>query len=285
MTIFQKTISHQVSCNGIGLHCGKEVKMTLYPANDNDGIIFRRTDIKDKNNLIKANYQNVTQTSLGTVVSNEDGVNVSTIEHLMSAIWCLEIDNLIVEIDAAEIPIVDGSSEPHIFLLECAGIKILKSPRQTIEILKEITFHDGEKFLTVKPAKHFSIDLQVDFNHKQITRNNYTFDETKHSFKSDISRARTFCFKHEIDQMHQMGLAKGGSLDNAIVVDDEGILNEEPLRYSDEFVKHKILDFIGDIYLAGHRIFGEFKAFKTGHGVNNKFLRKLFDDKDAWRLV
>ncbi len=285
MTIFQKTISGKVNCDGIGLHSGKKVKMTLYPAPADHGIVFKRSDIKDKNNLIKASYQNVSQTSLGTVISNEDGVSISTIEHLMSAIWCLEIDNLVIEIDAAELPIVDGSSEPFIFLLECAGKETLETPRKTIEILKEITYQDGDKFLSVKPAQNFSIELKIDFNHQQIKKTNYIFNESKSSFKSDISRARTFCFKNEIDQMHKMGLAKGGSLDNAIVIDDDGILNEEPLRYDDEFVKHKTLDFIGDIYLAGYRIAGEFKAFKTGHGVNNQFLKKLFSDKDAWRFV
>lgn len=285
MAIFQKTIHHKVSCNGIGLHSGKEVKMTLLPAQDNQGIIFTRTDVRDKNNIIHANYQNVTQTTLGTVISNKDGVYVSTIEHLMAALWCLKIDNLIIEVDNVELPILDGSSEPFIFLLECAGSNITKEPRKIIEILKEVTIEDGDKFLKVKPALDFAIDLEIDFKHPQIKKTKFRFDDTKCSFKSDISRARTFCFKNEIDQMHKMGLAKGGSLDNAIVIDDHGILNEGPLRYADEFVKHKILDFIGDIYLAGYKIHGEFTAFKSGHSVNNKFLRKLFSDEEAWRLV
>lgn len=285
MAIFQKTIQHQVSCNGIGLHSGKEVKMTLLPAPDNQGIIFKRTDITDKNNIIKANYENVTQTNLGTVISNKDGVYVSTVEHFMAALWCLNVDNLTIEIDNVELPILDGSSEPFIFLLECAGSQISSTTRKVIEILKEFEVQDGDKFLKVKPALDFSIKLKIDFNHPQIQATKFHFSEHRCSFKSDVSRARTFCFKSEIDQMHQMGLAKGGSLDNAIVVDDHGILNEGPLRYPDEFVKHKILDFIGDIYLAGHKIRGEFEAFKTGHSVNNKFLRKLFADETAWRLV
>ncbi len=285
MTTFQKTINNKVSCNGIGLHSGKEVKMTLLPGSVNSGIIFKRTDIKDKNNIIKATYQNVTKTNLGTVISNEDGVQVSTIEHFMAAAWCLEIDNLIVEIDNIELPIVDGSSEPFIFLIECAGSKILDKPRQSIEILKEITFKNDDKFVNVKPAKDFSVNLRIDFNHSQIKETKYHFNESKSSFKSDISRARTFCFKNEIDHMHKIGLAKGGSLDNAIVIDDNKILNESPLRYKDEFVKHKILDFIGDIYLAGNRICGKFDAFKSGHSINNQFLRELFSNKDNYRIV
>lgn len=285
MTNFQKTIGHKVNCDGIGLHSGQKVQMILHPAPINSGITFKRTDIKDKNNIIKANYENVSQTNLGTVISNEDGVSVSTIEHLMAAIWCLEIDNLLVEVDAKEAPIVDGSSEPFIFLLECAGKEISEEPRKIIEIVKDFEYQDGDKFVKVKPATNFSIDLGINFDHPQIKENNYFFDEENHSFKSDISRARTFCFKHEIDYMHKIGLAKGGSLDNAIVVDDNGILNDDELRYKNEFVKHKILDFIGDIYLAGYRISGSFNAFKTGHGVNNQFLRNLFADEEAWRLA
>jgi UDP-3-O-[3-hydroxymyristoyl] N-acetylglucosamine deacetylase len=285
MTTLQKTISYKVNCNGIGLHSGKEVRMTLLPGECDTGIIFKRTDVKGKNNLIKANYANVTQTTLGTVISNEDGVTISTIEHFMSAIWCLGIDNIIVEVDNVELPIMDGSSEPFIFLTECAGSKTLNKPRQIIEILREVSFEDGDKFIKVKPSKSFSINLDIDFNHPQIKEANYHFDESKSSFKSDISRARTFCFKSEIEHMQKIGLAKGGSLDNAIVIDDDGILNESPLRYKDEFVKHKILDFIGDIYLAGNRICGEFNAFKAGHGINNAFLRKLLSNQDNWRFV
>jgi UDP-3-O-[3-hydroxymyristoyl] N-acetylglucosamine deacetylase len=285
MATFQKTINNEVNCSGIGLHSGKEVNIKLLPGKADSGIIFKRIDVVDKNNIIAAKYDNVTQTNLGTVISNEDGVQVSTIEHLMSALWCLEIDNVIIEINNVETPIVDGSCEPFIFLIECAGSKVLDKPRKTIEILKEITFKSEEKFVTAKPSKDFSVDLEIDFNSKQIKETKYHYNESKSSFKNDISRARTFCFKSEIDQMHQMGLAKGGSLDNAIVIDEDRILNEGPLRYKDEFVKHKLLDFIGDIYLAGYRISGEFSAFKSGHSINNAFLRELFSKKDSWRLI
>ncbi len=285
MTQYQKTIDSNINCSGIGLHSGKEVNISLKPAPIDSGIIFKRIDVKDKNNIIKANYLNVTQTNLGTVITNEDKVSVSTIEHFMAAIWCLEIDNLLIEINNDEMPILDGSSEPFIFLLECAGKKQQDAERRIIEIKKEFTFKSDDKFVTVKPAANFSIDLEINFNHSQIKELNYYFNEESSSFKSDISRARTFCFKSEIDYMHKNGLAKGGSLDNAIVIDDNSILNKDPLRYKDEFVKHKILDFIGDIYLAGNRIAGEFKAYKTGHSLNNQFLRELLTNKDNWRLI
>ncbi len=285
MSSNQKTIHSIVNCSGIGLHSGKEVKIKLCPAPIDSGVIFKRIDIKNKNNIIQANYLNVTQTNLGTIVSNKEGVSVSTIEHFMAAIWCLEIDNLIIEIDNDEMPILDGSSEPFIFLLECAGRENQESERRIIEIVKEFKFEHDDKFVKVTPAKEFSINLKIDFNHNQIKESEYYFDESSSSFKGDISRARTFCFKKEIDYMHKNGLAKGGSLDNAIVIDDDKILNEEPLRYKDEFVKHKILDFIGDIYLAGNRISGKFEAYKTGHSTNNKFLRALMLDKTAWKLI
>jgi len=285
MTQYQRTIDSNINCSGIGLHSGKEVNITLKPAATDDGIVFKRTDIKDKDNIIKASYLNVTQTNLGTVITNKDKVSVSTIEHFMAAIWCLEIDNLLIEIDNDEMPILDGSSEPFIFLLECAGKKQQAAERKTIEIIKEFSFGDGDKFVTVKPAANFSIDLEINFDNPQIKELKYQFNEERSSFKSDISRARTFCFKKEIDYMHKNGLAKGGSLDNAIVVDDNAILNKDPLRYKDEFVKHKILDFIGDIYLAGNRISGEFTAYKTGHSLNNQFLKELLKDQNNWRLI
>jgi UDP-3-O-[3-hydroxymyristoyl] N-acetylglucosamine deacetylase len=203
----------------------------------------------------------------------------------MAAIWGCGIDNLIVELDGAEIPIMDGSSEPFVFLIECAGINIQEEPRRVIEVVKKIRVEDGDKFIEVEPSKEFSIDLHIDFSHKQVQDQKFDYHSTFTSFKNDISRARTFCFKHEIDHMHKLGLAKGGSLDNAIVMDEGGIVNKGGLRYQDELVRHKTLDFIGDIYLAGHYILGHFKTSKAGHGINNKFLHKLLADESAWRLV
>jgi UDP-3-O-[3-hydroxymyristoyl] N-acetylglucosamine deacetylase len=285
LNISQKTINSKVSCNGVGLHCGENIFINLLPALANTGIIFRRIDVENGKNEIKANYKNVIATSLGTVIANEFGVKVSTIEHLMAAIWGCGIDNLIIEVSGGEIPIMDGSSEPFIFLIECAGINIQEESRRVIKIVKNVRVEDQDKFIEVIPAKEFALDIHIDFNHKQIQKNQLTYNANNNSFKNDLCRARTFCFKNEIDHMHKIGLAKGGSLNNAIVITDDGILNKENLRYDDEFIRHKTLDFIGDMYLAQHYIIGHFKAFKIGHGINNKFLHKLMEDKSSWKLV
>jgi UDP-3-O-[3-hydroxymyristoyl] N-acetylglucosamine deacetylase len=281
----QRTINSSVNCNGIGLHSGVDVKMTLSPAPVDTGIVFIRSDIGAKKGTIKANYKNVVDANLGTTIANEFGAKVATIEHLMAAIWGCEIDNLIIEINAAEVPIMDGSSEPFIFLIECAGVVSQDRPRKIFEILKKVSVTDRDKFVSIEPAKEFSVDLKIDFNHSQIKKQNFDFHSNHISFKNDLSRARTFGFEHEIEALHKMGLAKGGSLDNAIVVGKDGIVNKNGLRYEDEFVKHKTLDFIGDIYLAGGHILGRFTAFKSGHAINNKMLHALFSDESAWRLI
>jgi UDP-3-O-[3-hydroxymyristoyl] N-acetylglucosamine deacetylase len=281
----QKTINNSISCNSVGLHSGCNVNIKIHPAPINTGIIFRRTDLEFGKNEIKAEFKNVTTTNLGTSIANEFGASISTIEHLMASIWGCGLDNLIIEIDNIEVPIMDGSSEPFVFLIECAGIAPQNENRKVIEILEKIRIEDGDKFIEVEPAKEFGIDLNIDFNHPQITINNLNFNSNLHSFKNDICRARTFCFKHEIEQMHKLGLAKGGSLDNSIVIDHDKILNDGSLRYKDEFIRHKTLDFIGDLFLAGHYIIGHFKGFKVGHTINNKFLHYLFSNPQKWRLV
>ena len=285
LNLAQKTINNSISCNSIGLHSGCNVNIKLYPAQINTGIIFRRTDLNSGKNEIKAEFKNVTTTNLGTSIANEFGASISTIEHLMAAIWGCGIDNLIIEINNIEVPIMDGSSEPFIFLIECAGISQQNENRKVIEILEKIRIEDGDKFIEVEPSKDFGLDLKIDFNHSQIKINNLNFNSKLHSFKNDICRARTFCFKHEIDQMHKMGLAKGGSLDNSIVIDDDKILNDGNLRYKDEFIRHKALDFIGDLFLAGYYIIGHFNAYKVGHTLNNKFLHHLFNNPQKWRLI
>ena len=281
----QKTINNSISCNSVGLHSGCNVNIKIHPAPINTGIIFRRTDLEFGKNEIKAEFKNVTTTNLGTSIANKFGASISTIEHLMASIWGCGIDNLIIEIDNIEVPIMDGSSEPFVFLIECAGITPQNENRKVIEILEKIRIEDGDKFIEVEPAKEFGIDLNIDFNHPQIKINNLNFNSNLHSFKNDICRARTFCFKHEIEQMHKLGLAKGGSLDNSIVIDHDKILNDGALRYKDEFIRHKTLDFIGDLFLAGHYIIGHFKGYKVGHTVNNKFLHYLFSNPQKWRLV
>ena len=283
--ISQKTINKQVHCNGIGLHSGKEVKMSLLPAPENSGIIFRRVDIVDRNNQISAQYNNVITTNLGTTIINQDGVRVATIEHLMAAIWGCDLDNLVVELNSEEIPIMDGSSAAFIFLIECAGSHQQEEPRKIIEILKKVEVIEGDKLLIIEPSREFSIDLKIDFNHAHLGKQNFDFRSNHTSFKNDISRARTFAFQKDIEKMREAGLALGGSLENAVVIGENGIINEEGLRYKDEFVRHKMLDFIGDIFLSGGYILGHFKGVKVGHSLNNKLLKKLFLDQEAFRLL
>ncbi len=282
----QKTLNSKISCNGVGLHSGLNTTITLVPAPCDTGIVFRRTDIDPAKNSVKAHYKNVTTTNLGTTIANEFGTKVSTIEHLMAAIWGCGIDNLYVDIDAPEVPIMDGSSEPFVFLIECAGVTTQEKARHIIEIVKTIKIEEDDgKMIEVSPAKEFSINLHIDFNHKHVKQQSFDYKTTFASFKNDLARARTFGFQHEIEQLHKMGLAKGGSLKNAILVGEHGIVNEEGLRYENEFVRHKTLDFIGDIYLAGHYISGQFVGVKTGHSINNRMLHKLFSDESAWRMI
>lgn len=282
--IQQKTINSKINCSGIGLHSNKKINMTLLPAPIDNGITFKRTDIKKKNKIIKASYDNVSATNLGTVIKNNSDVDVSTVEHLMAAIWGCDIDNMMIEIDGPEVPIMDGSSEPFTFLIECAGISIQDKNRKIIEILKNVTYKEDDKFIEIMPANEFSIDLEVDF--KIIGRQKFLYTASSTSFKTDICRARTFCFEEDIEQMHNNNLAKGGSLKNAIILNNKGqAINEEDFRYKDELVRHKVLDFIGDIYLSGYFIIAKFNAYKPGHTINNKILRKIFNDNDAYRII
>jgi len=284
-TISQKTISSEASCSGIGIHSGAKVTIKLIPAEINSGIIFKRTDVEPAKSIVRANYKNVVTTNLGTTIANEFAVKISTIEHLLAAIWGSGIDNLIIEIDNQEVPIMDGSAEPFIFLIECAGIKVQDAPRQVIEIIKKLRIEDGDKFIEVEPSKEFAVDFHIDFNHQHLPQQKFNYHSTFASFKNDICMARTFGFKNEIEYLNKNGLAKGGSLDNAIVIGDEGIVNEGGLRYENEFARHKTLDFIGDIYLAGHYILGRFNVSKSGHGLNNKMLHQLFADESAWKMA
>ena len=273
----QNTIANEISFSGIGLHSGQEVNVNLYPAPENHGIIFKRSDINNKINLIPANYRNVTKAQLGTTLSNLDKVSVSTIEHFMAAIWGCRIDNLIIEMDGEEMPIVDGSSEPFVFLLEAAGIKGQNAAPKILKIEKEIILQDGDKEIKVTPSDNFSFDLEIDFNHKVIGKENISFNPKYHSFRSDLCRARTFAFEKDIEQIKKLGLGKGGSLDNAIIIGENKILNEGGLRYKNELSRHKALDFIGDIRLYGQYILGHFQVKKPGHYINNKFLHYLED--------
>lgn len=285
---FQTTLRNPVSCSGIGLHSGAVVNMTLLPAEAGSGIVFRRTDVPAEIGEVPARYDLVADTRLGTTIRNEDGVTVSTIEHLMSAIWGLGLDNAIIELDGPEVPIMDGSAEPFVFMVECAGLKQLTEPREVVRVLKAVEVRDGECFASIRPAESwhegFTLDITIDFKHDLVGCEHAIYDFGQITFKQMLSRARTFGFEHEVAALRSAGLALGGSLDNAIVVGKERILNEGGLRYSDEFLRHKALDCVGDYFLAGKRIIGRVSCYRPGHGVNNQLLRALFADRKAWRI-
>jgi UDP-3-O-[3-hydroxymyristoyl] N-acetylglucosamine deacetylase len=285
----QKTIANKVSCSGVGLHSGLDINLSLTPSADDSGIRFIRTDIKNSNNIVHACYKNVSNTMLGTTLCNQDGVRVATVEHLMAALWGCGIDNCIIELDGPEIPIMDGSSEPFVFLIDCAGVKELKKARKVIEVLKEIkvTESDSEDsaYISIKPSDWFAVGLEIDFGDKIISNQKTTFDSRDTTFKKQLCRARTFGFEHEVEALRKNGLVRGGSLDNAIVVNDSGVLNKEGLRYTNEFVRHKVLDCIGDVYLSGAYLKGQINGFKSGHALNNKLLHEFFNDSEAWRIV
>jgi len=281
----QRTVSHKISCQGHGLHSNKNVTMTFVPAEEDTGIIFRRTDVESSKNTVKAKYDNVCDTKLGTVIKNKHGTKVFVIEHLMAAIWSSRITNLIIELDNVEVPAMDGSAEPFIFMLASAGMKEQEALCKTLEITKEVRVEAGDKYISIKPYDGFALDMSVDF--PGIGKQEYKYDFKKYPFKENISRARTFCYEKEVELMRSKGLALGGSLDNAVVLKDDGsVINKEGLRYKDEIVKHKILDCIGDMYLSG---FYNMKAYitanKTGHTLNNLLLRKLFNDKNSYKII
>jgi UDP-3-O-[3-hydroxymyristoyl] N-acetylglucosamine deacetylase len=283
--IRQRTLNNIIRATGVGLHTGEKVYLTLHPAPVNTGIIFRRTDL-DPVVEILAKAENVGETTLSTTLMNGD-VRVSTVEHLLSAMAGLGIDNAIIDVTAPEVPIMDGSAGPFVFLLQSAGIKEQEEPKQFIRIKRPVTVTDGDKVASFKPFDGFKVSFSIDFDHPAF--HNRTLkaevDFCSTSFVKEVSRARTFGFMHEIEYLRSQGLARGGSMDNAIVVDEYRVLNEDGLRYEDEFVKHKILDAIGDLYLLGNSLIGEFVAHKSGHGLNNASLRELISQKDAWEVV
>lgn len=283
--IKQRTLKNTIRATGIGLHSGDKVYLTLHPAEINTGIRFRRVDLEEPV-TIDATPENVGETMLSTTLV-KDGVKVSTIEHLLSALAGLGIDNALVDVTAAELPIMDGSAGPFVFLLQSAGVVEQESQKRYIKIKKEIRVEDGDKWAAFVPFNGFKVTFTIDFDHPAFTDNLKTssMDFSSTTFVKEVSRARTFGFMKDIEFLRANNLALGGSLDNAIVVDDDKILNEDGLRYADEFVKHKILDAIGDLYLLGHSLIGEFQGFKSGHALNNKLLHALLERPDAWEEV
>lgn len=283
----QKTIKHEISCFGVGLHNGKIVNMKLKPAPVDSGIVFIKLDeVGNVVGNLKALYSNVCNTQFCTSLGSEDNkIKIATIEHLMAALWGCGIDNIFIEIDNEEVPIMDGSSEHFVFMIECAGIDEQNKGRSFIEVLKDVSVEEAHSVATLTPAKNFTISLEIEFAHQVVSKQKFMFDSSYSSFKLDLCRARTFGFVSELDKLKSMGLAQGASLENVIGIGEDKILNESGLRFDNEFVRHKVLDSIGDLYLAGTRLLGDFSGVKSGHGINNKLLRKLFADPEAWRLV
>ena len=281
----QRTLKDSIRATGIGLHSGVKVYMTLRPAPPNSGIIFRRIDL-DAPVDVPARATRVTQTTLGTTIQ-QDQVKVATVEHLLSAMAGLGIDNAFVDVTAAEVPIMDGSAAPFVFLLQSAGIEEQRAPKKFIRIRKSVEVRDGDKWARLKPYNGFRVNFEIDFDHPVLRRHRQSasLDFSTTSFLKEISRARTFGFLTDLETLRARDLTLGGSLENAVVMDEYRVLNEDGLRFRDEFVRHKILDAIGDLYLLGACLLGEFSGFKSGHNLNNALLRSLLDQPQCYEEV
>lgn len=282
--IKQKTLSNKIQSSGVGIHSGKKIKMTLCPAPANTGIVFRRTDC-EPSVLIEANATSVTDTQLSTKIS-KGSVSVGTTEHLMAALSGMGVDNCLVRIDGPEVPIMDGSAWTYVFLIQSAGLREQEEPREYLRILKPVTVIEDGKQAELLPHDGFRVCFNIDFDHPAFDEQptSACVDMSPTTFIREVARARTFGFKRDIDKMRSMNLALGGSMDNAILVDDTGVANEDGLRFGDEFVKHKLLDAVGDMYLMGS-ILGEYRGRRSGHALNNKLARVVLKQQDAWDLV
>jgi UDP-3-O-[3-hydroxymyristoyl] N-acetylglucosamine deacetylase len=281
----QRTLRNMIRATGVGLHSGKKVFLTLRPAPVNTGIVFVRTDVSPAV-TIPAKALHVSETTLSTTIET-GGVKVSTIEHLMAALAGLAIDNVIIEVSAPEVPIMDGSAGPFVFLLQSAGIEEQSAARRYIRIKKPVEVIDGDKRASFRPFAGMRMNFGIEFAHPAFSGRNQdiSIDLSSSTFVHEVSRARTFGFLRDIEHLRSRNLALGGSMENAIVVDDFRVLNEDGLRYDDEFVRHKMLDAIGDLYLIGHPVIGEFSAYKSGHALNNKLCREMLARRDAWDIV
>jgi UDP-3-O-[3-hydroxymyristoyl] N-acetylglucosamine deacetylase len=281
----QRTLKKAISATGVGLHNGEKVTLTLRPAAADTGIIFKRVDLPQPNELM-ATAQAVHDTRLCSALE-VNGVRVATVEHIMSALAGLGIDNVYIEVDASEIPIMDGSSGPFVYLLQEAGIVELEQAKKFIRIKKTVQVQEGDKWVRFEPYHGFKIDFTIQFNHPVFEHSGcqVKIDFATDSYIQQISRARTFGFMHEVEFLRNNGLARGGSLENAIVLDEYRVINADGLRYDDEFAKHKVLDAIGDLYMLGHSILGAFYAYKSGHALNNQLIRALMQDESAWEYA
>jgi UDP-3-O-[3-hydroxymyristoyl] N-acetylglucosamine deacetylase len=283
--IRQRTLKNVIKATGVGLHTGQKVYLSLRPAAPNTGIVFRRVDLPEPVDIV-ATPQNVGETILSTTLV-KDNVKISTVEHLLSALAGLGIDNAYVDVSAPEVPIMDGSAGPFVFLIQSAGVEEQNAPKRFIRIKKPVRVQDGDKWASFEPYEGFKVSFTIDFDHPAFNEDTQSasIDFSSTSFVKEVSRARTFGFMRDIEALRKRRLALGGSMDNAIVVDNYRVLNEDGLRYADEFVKHKILDAIGDLYLLGHSLIGSFTGYKSGHGLNNQLLRELLSQADAWESV
>lgn len=282
----QRTLKKTIQATGVGLHTGKKVTLVLRPAPENTGIVYRRTDLNPHVDF-PVDAKSVRDTMLCTCLINEDNIKISTVEHINSALAGLGIDNLLIEVDAQEIPIMDGSASPFIYLLLDAGIVEQQSLKKFLKVKETVRVENGDKWAEIRPYNGFKLDFTIDFQHPAIDNSTqrYQLDFTSESFIRQISRARTFGFMRDIEALQSKGLCLGGSLDCAIVVDDYKVLNEEGLRFQDEFVRHKMLDTIGDLYMCGHNMIAEVVCYKSGHALNNQLLQALLAKQKAWEFV
>ncbi|MEM7764468.1 MAG: UDP-3-O-acyl-N-acetylglucosamine deacetylase [Pseudomonadota bacterium] len=280
----QRTLKTTIRATGVGLHTGEKVYLTLRPAAVNTGVVFRRVDLAEPVD-IPADGRRVKETMLGTNLFNGEH-KVATVEHLLSAVSALGIDNLYVDISAPEVPIMDGSAAPFVFLIQSAGIEEQEAPKQMLRMRRTVRVEDGDKWAELKPYNGFRINFGISFNHPVFNqqRQHISLDLSSSAFLRDVSRARTFGFMRDIEALRERGLTLGGSMDNAIVLDDYRILNEDGLRYEDEFVKHKVLDAVGDLFLLGHNLIGEYTAYKSGHDLNNKLVRAVLEDASSYEI-
>lgn len=281
----QTTLKQTVTISGVGLHSGKTMVMRIHPAPADHGIVFVRTDLTAQDNVIPARWNNVVDTQLCTVISNASGANVGTIEHVMSALCGCGVDNALIEIDGPEVPVMDGSAAPFVEAFDAVGFEIQNAQRKSIRVLKEVTVEKDGKTVTLTPANTTSYGGTIEFSHPEIGSQHYEIQMLNGNFRHEIAEARTFGFQQDVEWLRKNGLALGGSLDNAIVLDDTSILNPTGLRFKDEFIRHKLLDAIGDLYLAGAPLQAAYTGFKAGHEMNNAILHALFADDSAWEVV
>ncbi len=285
LALHQHTVKAAFTVTGVGVHSGAPANLTVRPALPSSGIVFIRTDVQGSANVIPARWDNVADTRLCTVLANKDGVSVSTVEHVLSAFAALGVDNAVVEIDGPEVPIMDGSAICFVEAIETAGLQRQNAGRRALRIKKSVSCKDGDKEASFVPADGQFYSFDIEFATPLIGRQKYVHELSAGAFRDGISTARTFGFLHEVEQLRKMGLARGGSLDNAIVIDGDTVANPGGLRFKDEFVRHKILDAVGDLYLCGMQILGRYHGVKAGHAMNNKLLHALFAQPDAFEVV